>query len=160
MARSLSTFISKEAKLKRLSVKEALNFFPLSQISRRHSVLVQHVRIRPGPHEITHQLGRPELRSVVKGRLTKFVYHLDYPSFRNISFITTCNLVGLWTGFRPPLRTFASGQDVLGALHVTLLDGHVHGALLVPGGGELEVVKADVGQVLPRLAVGCQVHLL
>ena len=77
-----------------LSVKEALDFFPFCQISRRHSVLVQHVRIRSGLYKIPHQLGRPKLRGVVKRRLTKFVYHLDYPSFRNIFIMT--NLQSSW----------------------------------------------------------------
>ena len=38
------------------------------------------------------------------------------------------------------MRTFPFRQNVLGALHVFLLDGHVHGALLVPSGGELQII--------------------
>ena len=40
------------------------------------------------------------------------------------------------------------------------LDGDMHRALLVPGGGELQVVEAHVGQVLPRFPVGREVRLI
>ena len=64
-----------------LSVQKALHFFSFCQIDRGHSVLVHHLSICSGLHESPHQLGRPVLRRVVKRRLSKFVDHLDNPSF-------------------------------------------------------------------------------
>ena len=165
-----------------LSVQKALHFFSFCQIDRGHSVLVHHLSICSGLHESPHQLGRPVLRRVVKRRLSKFVDHLDDPSFgiqtavlrKSLLYYFYCQFSSRWgstfshedqlNGPTYPnfgidssrlyglvngrsvdfillmIHTFAFRQNVLCALHVLLLDGHVHGALLVPSGGELQIV--------------------